>query len=273
MRELPELIKVFQPIAKKTWLPILTEDTNHDLITSGYMVDPLLLPDEDWPCCGACGKEMACLLQLDLNSAPDGRFGNDGYLQLFYCVTDEGRCAIENGAYQPFVTIGFEDTEKVAKLVRIIHSDEYKQRQLSDANIALNAKMIAGWNEQVDLPSFSDSGFSDDNTISRLSIAAGATYTNISLAFYYPRDSIKDQDKIEETYRESEVREDKLGGYPQFMQQSRVPSCPQCKATMEMVYLLSDDNLGINLFGDSGLGRIWQCGYHKDTLAFEWDCA
>src|SRR3954447_10012735 len=94
---------------RSAWRPVVTAG-EPSRARSKFCGAAWLLPDETFPSCRLCGRELQLFVQLDLAEVHDeiaGLFGT-GMLQLFYCVgrpagdTDDGRpeCWAE-GAWAP----------------------------------------------------------------------------------------------------------------------------------------------------------------------------
>ncbi|MEW5857224.1 MAG: hypothetical protein AB1861_07570 [Cyanobacteriota bacterium] len=68
-------------------------------------------------------------------------------------------------------------------------------------------------------------------------------------------------------------REDKLAGWPSWVQFPEYQNCPTCKSTMNQFIFQIES--GENIFftwGDAGEGYLIQCPEHKEQVAFLWQC-
>jgi len=70
-----------------------------------------------------------------------------------------------------------------------------------------------------------------------------------------------------------ELGDDKLAGWPRWVQDIEYPNCPTCDGVMNqfIFQLESDDNIPW-LWGDLGTGYLVQCPEHKNKVAFLWQC-
>src|SRR5689334_8048802 len=89
--DIDSFIKRLEPWRRRhrrsAYVPRLGEGT----CASHFGGAPAMLSNEPWPNCRQCNKPMLFLLELDLHSLPKKLAGN-GFLQLFYCSTDDGSC-------------------------------------------------------------------------------------------------------------------------------------------------------------------------------------
>jgi uncharacterized protein YwqG len=77
--------------------------------------------------------------------------------------------------------------------------------------------------------------------------------------------------RIAET-KTSPKENDKLWGYPFWIQGEEYPACPDCGAKMRLVFQIDSDDHLPYAFGDAGCGHLTQCAKHRDRLAFAWAC-
>ncbi len=70
-----------------------------------------------------------------------------------------------------------------------------------------------------------------------------------------------------------DAKEDKLAGYPRWVQDPEYPNCPVCDRLMNQLIFefASDDNIPY-LWGDIGTGYFVQCPEHKEQVTFLWQC-
>ncbi|MFC7585796.1 ankyrin repeat domain-containing protein [Nonomuraea antimicrobica] len=67
---------------------------------------------------------------------------------------------------------------------------------------------------------------------------------------------------------------DKLGGWPNWVQDPDYPRCPHDDHRMTQPILQIDSNHGVaHTWGDNGVGFIVQCPQHRDQVTFLWQCA
>ncbi|MGW1994899.1 ankyrin repeat domain-containing protein [Embleya sp. NPDC001921] len=67
---------------------------------------------------------------------------------------------------------------------------------------------------------------------------------------------------------------DKLGGWPNWVQDPAYPKCPRGDHRMTQPVLQMDSGHGVpHRWGDNGAGYIVQCPTHRDEVAFQWQSA
>lgn len=67
---------------------------------------------------------------------------------------------------------------------------------------------------------------------------------------------------------------DKLGGWPNWVQDPEYPNCPRGDHRMTQPVLQIDSGRGVpHVWGDNGAGYIVQCPTHRDQVAFLWQSA
>ncbi|GLW11353.1 hypothetical protein Misp01_64810 [Microtetraspora sp. NBRC 13810] len=67
---------------------------------------------------------------------------------------------------------------------------------------------------------------------------------------------------------------DKLGGWPNWVQDPDYPRCPHGGHRMTQPVLQIDSHHGVaHMWGDNGVGFIVQCPQHRDAVTFLWQCA
>lgn len=66
---------------------------------------------------------------------------------------------------------------------------------------------------------------------------------------------------------------DKLLGWPNWVQGVEYPSCTKCDATMRHLFQIDSEQNVAHMFGDAGRGHITQCPNHPNILAFSWACS
>lgn len=229
----------FKPLKRSAWKPIVREGDG-SVLASKFSGKPFLKPGETWPVCPNCEKPMQLFLQLDLDTLPEpvrDEFGG-GLLQLFYCTNSDPECVVDCDAWEPFAE---------SELVRVIKLEgQVSEPEIPEGSRFFPAKLIVGWQLLEDYPSLDEA-----ETIGLLV-----------------------SDEEEENYYDSDLplQDDKLAGWPAWVQGIEYPECPVCQATMRLVFQIdSEDNLPY-MFGDSGCGHITQCPVHKEQVAFAWAC-
>ena len=196
---------------------------------------PWLSSNESWPRCGDCDQQMPLLLQLDLARLPAGApGGGSGLAQLFYCFECDDFCPFSNSQVERLLDPSTDGEDATPRV------------SLDDAVIA--PKRIVGWDHSEDLPETSE-----------LSDCLGGLEVDGELC-----DAI--------LANERPLFGDKLGGWPHWIQDIEYPSCPDCKAPMQLLYQIDSEDLIEHKWGDSGCAHLTQCGVHRHRLAFTWAC-
>lgn len=71
-------------------------------------------------------------------------------------------------------------------------------------------------------------------------------------------------------------REDKLAGWPSWVQDPEYPNCPTCNREMnQFIFQIDSGDENNNIlftWGDMGAAYLVQCPEHKEQVAFLWQC-
>ena len=223
---------------RKAWIP-RTKNKDGTLTTSKFSGKPYLAEKEKWPRCKSCKQPLQLFLQLNINELPVEfqKMANlqTGLLQLFYCTNFEDMDA----KFEPYAK---------SVLVRIIQPKEEAGEVVIPKEISdyFPAKIITKWQEKTEYPHLEELWEMDENLT-------------------------KDEELFLSS-AEKGMEGDKLGGWPFWVQGPYYPRCKKCKKKMRMLFQLdSNKNLPF-MFGDAGMGHIYQCPKHTDILAFGWAC-
>lgn len=173
----------------------------------------------------------------------------DGLLQMFYCVGNNPTCAVDCEGYKAF------SRSSLLRMVKIAGEDISPGSASPGGKLPFGGaqpkgyfptKTITGWKELEDYPMYSE--------VKRHGIFLSEEEEKVFQDMDYP------------------VQGEKLYGWPYWIQDIEYPDCPSCGNKMGSIFQIdSRDNLPYE-FGDSGCGHIFQCGEHKETLAFGWEC-
>lgn len=262
--KLQEILTALKPWAtkhsRKAYKPIVksTDDMTHH---SRFGGTPLLTPETEWPMCGFCEQPMHMFLQLDLATLPVQDLPWDsGLLQFFYCIDWENECN-DYEAFSDCHTIRIiKDTENLS----IQDIPNFKQK--------FPAKQITGWTEFLDYPRY------DEPDVSGLTLDFDSEWQG-TIKLHLDETKIVEFDKLDEEFIEEifetieAKNQDKLAGWPHWIQGVEYPNCPICKQPMDYFFQIdSEDNIPY-MFGDVGCGHITFCRQHPDVLAFQWACS
>lgn len=237
---LQPILQRMQGLARSTWKPITQAETG-ELCASKYGGRFWLAAGEPWPQCGVCRRSMTPVLQLDLQDLPPelpDAVGS-GILQIFCCSAvlknsyDEGEQYFNTHGYY---VVPFSPD----KLVRIVHPDG--ETGVVDPAIEADfpTRRIVGWEPlPLDYPS--------DRELPGLGIEIGEEGIPILYENEIPR------------------YQDKLAGWPRWIQDVEYPSCRKCSKPMDrLLYQFEREALD----GCDGLVYVFQCRTHVDMVTF-----
>lgn len=227
--------------ARTAWVP-RTEESDGELGASKFCGRPWLAADEAWPPCPNCDRPLQLFLQLDLTELPAGAqevCGDEGLLQLFYCVSSNPMCELDCEAYLPFAR------SVVARWVE--DPSGPTNRDASGPDEPFPARKITGWRPTKDLPGWLDLTQELDGEVS---------------------------DAVADRLAEAgfPLTEDKLGGWPAWVQGLEYPQCPECGDRMEVIFQIDSEDNVPHMFGDAGTGHLSRCPSHPHVLTFSWAC-
>jgi uncharacterized protein YwqG len=245
--EFNQHLESFRNLTKTTYFPV-TEEGDGGLTVSKFAGQPWLAPDETWPRCGNCDGLLQFFFQLNLGMVPreaKANFGDNGLLQLFYCLDCEDS--------EPFAN---------TRLVRMVYPDVTNERDsaisVPTSLEAYPTRTIIAWEPLEEFPEFDELRNNPELILDDKQRFARDQLKNDSAAIddYWPRSELGD----------------KLGGWPHWIQGAEYYPCPQCQKQMQVVFQLdSEDNLPY-MFGDSGCSYIIQCPVHREQLGYFWAC-
>lgn len=231
---------ILQPYKRLAWFPETRENVV-DPMCSKFSGIPAISKKEAWPCCKNCDEPMQLFLQLNSDELPESEknlFG-DGILQVFYCTNWDKECEVNCEAFFPF---------SKSTLLRIVNYkiDDIVALKENPVKEVFPEKQIIGWNSKEDYPNWEE--------LESLGIELSDEQSDLLCDMDYP------------------LPQDKLLGWPYWVQGVEYPDCPECKKPMKLIFQIdSEDNLPY-MFGDSGCAHVTQCETHKDKLAIAWAC-
>jgi hypothetical protein len=230
-----------RPHLRTTFVPRIEEGAAHGPV-SKIAGSPWLPDGVAWPSCPNCEQAMQLLVQLDLDSLPEHAPSHGpGLAQLFYCTSSEPLCEVDCQAFFPFAK---------SCVTRIV--DGHAPGRDAEARTVPNAlapKRIVGWTPEEDLP-----GFEELREVLGVEVAYDDPLYHALHASERP------------------LANDKLRGWPHWVQSVEYPACPECKEPMGLLFQIdSNDQVGWQ-WGDLGCAHWCQCAKHPGQMAFGWAC-
>ena len=184
---------------------------------------------------------MALFLQLNLANLPEeirGELGQ-GYLQMFYCVSNSECCVRGENWQSPFAP---------HQLLRRIDSSRSElAASVPRFDLALQPLTILGWEPIDDYPNsyeLDELGVELDDEM---------------------RDELFDRGL-------TSAQRDKLLGWPAWVQNVDYPQCRICGRSLWLIFSLESHQNLFYMFGDDGSGQLTGCPDHPGELAFAWQC-
>lgn len=261
-----EVLELLQPWVARhrrpAWRPVLRAGDG-PVTASKMSGKPLLLQDEDWPHCASCKRPLQLFFQLNLDRLPKevGKPFGSGLLQLFYCRGAGERTCESDDGWEPFST--------TCKRVRVIQPPPRPRPRKPPEDLrAFEPKIIVGWEKFVDEPKWAEHeelGLDYEYDFKK------KTMRVICQKPKFTSSPLDIDDDIATRLSEQCDGGDKLGGWPNWIQNVEYPNCPRCGKPMQFVFQLTGDALPF-MFGDMGIGYITQCKRHKSVVAFGWAC-
>ena len=241
-------------LARKAFVP-QTTDGDGALEASKFSGIPWISKDEKWPTCGYCGNPMQLVLQLNLAQCPHKFSGwpEKGFLQIFYCLNEGTYC--EEAGDDAFSAFG------KFVLARVVDKTDAAE-SFAEAPVAncLPAKSISGWKEVKDYPSPCEAGELTEGKV---------TEEEEDYLFDLTED-------YGQQWRDDSLPEpltcvqDKVGGWPMWLQDRAHPACPECGEEMEHLLQVASNVGFAHGWGDSGIAQLFRCPKHLKTLGFAW---
>jgi hypothetical protein len=236
------LIRLFAKLAphrKPTWL-IETAPGDGPPGASKLGGVPWLAAEEAWPTCPGCALPLSLFAQIALDDVPgEARDAlGDGTVQLFYCTNAATLCWDEYDAWNPFAA------SVIARRVRKAGASASPVEPPPSAR-AVPPMRIVGWKPTWDYPTCED--------LESAGVALTDEETRISFELEVPH------------------VDDKLGGWPRWIQAPSRPKCPQCAAPMELLLQVSHGGNFQFDWGGAARGDLSFCRAHPELIAFSWE--
>lgn len=131
-----------------------------------------------------------------------------------------------------------------ANLVRVVKSTNVKAGN--------DAVSVVGWKQTTDYPNYNEA--------------------DLVLSALQEEDDSITNDIIDEVcdWLEETLVNDKLGGWPFWIQSVDYPSCPKCETPMVLMLQIDSNCHEAFQWGCEAIGFITQCPNHKELFAFQW---
>lgn len=236
-QQLNKALHDLEQLKRTAYLPITSQHENTFSDQSKIGGFPYLRNADDWPTCPNCQKHLQLFVQLNLEQIPERK--DNGLAQLFYCTSKEPDCETALKAFFPF------SSAVVCRRITVNGPSAIIQPVI---DTIFPEKVITGWEPKDDYPhveEYESLGLEINEEVLEIMEARGLGLT---------------------------IDEDKLFGWPYWIQGVEYPSDRATNRPMELLFQLdSEDNLPY-MFGDSGVGHLTQSPDNKEEMAFGWAC-
>lgn len=224
---------------KTAYLPVVENNPKSFSAHSKYGGYPYLRNENDWPICENCKLHMSLFLQLNLSELPIKK--DEGLLQLFYCTNQEQDCESKLEAFFHF------SKATVCRKINI----ENNSTEIEPNNITIfKEKRIVDWQPKDDYPHFEDYAIHD-------------LLINLDEDIY---------DLLDERQAGQTIVDDKLFGWPYWVQGEEYPFDRKTNSQMELVFQIGESEHIPYMFGDAGIGHLTQSPDNDEELTFGWAC-
>ena len=241
-------------LARPAFIPQVT-DGDGALDDSKFSGTPWIASGDEWPICGYCNNPMQLVLQLNLSTCPHefSSWSEKGLLQIFYCL-NEGTYCEEAGddCFSPFGKF------LVARVIENEGTPEsFKKSPLANC---LPAMTIKGWREIRDFPAPLESGTLTEGKV-----------TEEEEDFLFELTEGYSQSWRDEGIPEPlTFPQDKVAGWPMWLQDRAHPECPECGTEMEYILQIASNVNFAHGWGDCGIAQLFRCPTHVKTMGFSW---
>ncbi len=239
-KEFKKTIQILNEFKRTAYLPVVKRNANTHSTKSKIGGFPYLRNAEDWPICPNCKKNMQLFLQLNLEELPIKK--DSGLIQLFYCTSTQPHCESDLEAFFPF-SKGVN-----CRMIKIEHGSSTVVPNIDEQ---FGEKVIIDWKPVDDFPHFEE-------------------YAQLGIDLELDDDVYE---LMEQRNMGLPVENDKLFGWPYWVQSVEYPYDRNSEKQMELVFqFISEDNLPY-MFGDVGIGHLTQSPDNKNELGFGWACS
>ena len=235
-----EVISVLEKHKRIAYVPITKPNEKKFSTDSKYGGYPYLRNENDWPICENCKLNMQLFLQLNLNNIPLKK--EKGLIQLFYCTNSEQNCESEMESFFPY------SKAVECRKIKIENEPIEVEPNLPDV---FDEKLIISWEERIDYPHF------EEYELLKIEV-------DIDDEVY---------ELMEERNMGQTISEDKLFGFPYWVQSEEYPYDRKTETRMELLFQIGESENIPHMFGDAGIGHLTQSPDNEQELAFGWACS
>ncbi len=238
--EFSKTIEILNQYKKTAYIPVTQNFKSEFSTNSKFGGFPYLRNENDWPICPNCSKNMQLFLQLNLEDLPIQK--ESGLIQLFYCTNEEPHCESDLEAFFPF---------SKATECRKIKIEEKSVEIIPLIDEIYEEKQIINWLPKDDYPHFEE-------------------FESLGLNL-----EIEDEiyDLMEERQIGLTIQDDKLFGWPYWVQSEEYPTDRKSGTTMTLIFQLASEDHLPYMFGDAGIGHLTQSPDDSNELGFGWACS
>jgi hypothetical protein len=232
-RPVAELLALLKPHERTAWLP-RTVAEDHGAAASKFGGMALVSAEYPAPDCPCCGQPLPLFVQLNPQDLPAEVAPKlRGQMLQLFYCVNE--------ACEPWRT-GF-----LSQIVRLVPIQEPVAGALPV--VSLPCQSIVGWQDHSEPPH---------------------PYEWAGLGVHVGDD---ESELLEESGHYRCTGCDKLGGWSYWIQDLEHAVCPHCKTDMDVLFQLASEDHLPYMFGDAGIGHIYQCPLHPAELGFNWSCS
>jgi uncharacterized protein YwqG len=202
-----EVINELEKHKRTAYIPITKLNNKSFSTDSKYGGYPYLRNENDWPICENCNLHMQLFLQLNLNNIPVKK--ENGLIQLFYCTNSEKNCESELESFFPF--------SKAVECRKIKIENEPIQIEPNLLDV-FDEKLIIDWEEKNDYPHF------EEYELLKIEVDIENEVNEL----------------MEERNKGLTISEDKLFGFPYWVQSEEYPYDRKTETRMELLFQIGE---------------------------------
>ncbi len=250
----PAIADLLERLGRCAFRPQVNEGDDGAVTASKFGGSPYLPPREKWPSCANCDQPLQFFVQLDLAALPEEleHPHRTGLVQLFYCTNPETKCESACEAWLPGAKSVLARWVPAPGPRAKPKASSVENQRPPFRNKDWKPGVITGWRREAkaELPSQNAE----------------------------PGILAEDAKLLDESWDEIHEHDlfarpgDKLGGWPDWVQDPEYAPCPTCGKNMRYLLQLESNGLTGHQFGDLGAGHLCQCDDHPEQVALTWAC-